>query len=109
MQRVGKSRVFGLVFIVALLVAMVLNTKFVTPEELANIGPKKFDPKQTAASLFEKAGEEFSGRAAPLSEVIAGIQSDPAAAAEEFDAVAPNGDTLVFAVTATGTVTKICN
>lgn len=106
MQRVGKSRIFGLVFVVALLVAMMLNTKFVTPKELANIGPKKFNAQQTAEALFKKAGEEFSGRAAPLSEVIAGIQSDPAAAAEKFKAVAPNSDTLVFAVTATGTVTK---
>lgn len=106
MQRVGKSRVFGLVFVVALLVAMMLNTRFVTPEELANIGPKKFNPQQTAESLFEKASAEFGDRAAPLPEVIAGIQSDPAAAAEKFDAVAPNADTLVFAVTATGTVTK---
>ncbi len=106
MQRVGKSRVFGLVFAVALIAAMMLNTKFVTPKELANIGPEKFDPQQTAQSLFEKAQEEFGGRAAPLPEVIAGIQGDPVAAAEEFDAVAPNSDTLVFAVTATGTVTE---
>ena len=106
MQRFGKSRVFGLVFVVALIVAMMFNTKFVTPKELANIGPKKFDPKQTAESLFKKATEDFSSRAVPLSQVIAGIQTDPKAAAEEFDAVAPNSDTLVFAVTATGTVTQ---
>lgn len=106
MQRVGRTRVFGLVFVVVLLAAMMLNTKFVTRQELADVGPEKFDPQQTAESLFTQAGTELGDRAAPLGEVIAGVQSDPAAAAEEFDAASPGADSFVFAVTATGTVTE---
>ena len=106
MQRVGRVRVFGLAFVVVLLAAMMLNTKFVTPQELADVGPEKFDPQKTAEALFTQAGTEIGDRAAPLGEVIAGVQSDPAAAAEEFDAVSPGADSFVFAVTATGIVTE---
>jgi len=106
MQRFANPRAFGAVFLVALLVAMVLNTKFVTPKELASIGPQSFDPEQTAAELFEVAGTEFADRAAPLPEVVTAIQADPKAAAEKYQAANPNADTLVFAVTATGTVTE---
>ena len=106
MQRLGKPRIIGAVVLVALLVAMALNTKFVTPKELASIGPTSFSPEKTATDLFEKAGTEFGERAAPLGEVVPAIQADPAAAAEKYQAVKPNADTLVFAVTATGTVTE---
>lgn len=41
-----------------------------------------------------------------MAEVVTALQADPAAAAEQFDAVKPNDDTLVFVVTASGTVTE---
>jgi len=104
--RLASPKALGAVLLVALLVAMVLNTKFVTPKELASIGPQSFDPEQTAAKLFDEAGTEFGDRAAPLPEVVTAIQDDPEAAAEKYEAVKPNGGTLVFAVTATGTVTE---
>ena len=106
MQRVGRSQVFGLVFVVVLVAAMLFNTKFVTPEELADVGPKKFDPQQSAETLFAQASTELGDRAAPLADVVTAIQADPAAAAKEFDGVSPGTDSLVFAVTATGTVTE---
>src|SRR5680860_630941 len=106
MQRFANPRTFGAVFLVALLVAMVLNTKFVTSEELASIGPQSFDPEQTAAELFEEAGTEFGERASPLPEVVTAIQADPEAAAEKYEAANPSEGNLVFAVSATGTVTE---
>jgi predicted lipoprotein len=106
MQRLGMPKILGAVLLVALVVAMVLNTKFVTSKELASIGPQTFDPEKTAASLFKKAGTEFGEKAAPLPEVVTAIQADPKAAAEKYDAVNPSEGTLVFSVTATGTVTE---
>lgn len=106
MQRLGTPKILGAVLLVALIVVMALNTKFVTPKELASLGPTTFNPEKTAASLFKKAGTEFGERAAPLPEVVTAIQADPKAAAEKYKAVKPNEGTLVFSVTATGTVTE---
>lgn len=106
MQRLGTPKILGAALLVGLLVVMALNTKFVTPKELASMGPTKFSPEKTAASLFKKAGTEFGDRAAPLPDVVTAIQSDPQAAAEKFSAVKPNEGTLVFSVTAKGTVTQ---
>ena len=96
--------VAGLVAV--LLVAMILDTKFLTPEELAAAGPVKFDPKATASDLFTRAKTELPGRAKPLGEVITGIQDDPKAAAEKLEAVSPSEGAYVFVVTATGTVSE---
>lgn len=106
MHRPGTPKILGAVLLVALVVAMVLNTKFITPKELASLGPTTFNPEKTAASLFKKAGTESGGQAAPLPEVVTAIQADPKAAAEKYQAVKPNESTLVFWVTATGTVTE---
>lgn len=106
MQGLGTPKIVGAVLLVALVVAMVLNTKFVTSKELASLGPTTFNPEKTAATLFKKAGTEFGAQAAPLAEVVTAIQADPKAAAEKYQAVKPNADTLVISVTATGTVTE---
>jgi predicted lipoprotein len=105
MQRLGKPRILGAVVLVALLVAMALNTKFVTPKELASIGPESFDAKTTAVSLFKKARTEFEAKSAPLPEVVTAIQTDPKTAGEKYDAASPSEGTRIFAVTATGKVT----
>jgi len=106
LRSLGTRKIIGAVILVALIVAMALNTKFVTPKELASIGPQSFNPEKSAAELFKKADTEFSSRAAPLPEVVTAIQSDPKAAAEKYKAVNPNEGALVFPVTATGTVTQ---
>jgi predicted lipoprotein len=104
--RFTRVQVIGAAVIVLLLVAMVLNTKFLTPEELAAAGPKKFDPKQTAAELYDKAKTDLPGQAKPLGEVVTALQSDVKAAADQYGAVSPSENTYVFPVTATATVTE---
>jgi len=103
------ARLIGLGLLVILLVAMVLNTKFLTPAELAAAGPVKFDPVATAADLFAKAKTDLPGRASPLGEVVPALQDDTKSAAEEFEAGSPAEGSYVFAVTATGTVTEATN
>jgi predicted lipoprotein len=100
----GRNRLIGLGLLAVLLVAMVLNTKFLTPEELAAAGPKKFDPKQAAADIFAKAQADLPGQAAALSEVLPAIQSDPKAAAATYKAVSPTEKTYIFPVNTTATV-----
>ena len=60
----SRNRLIALGLIVVLVVVMILNTKFLTPEELAAAGPTKFDPAATADELFTKAKTELPDRAA---------------------------------------------
>jgi len=100
----SRTRLLGLVLLLALVVAMLLNTKFLTPQALADIGPKPFDPAQTAATLFTKAQTEVASRGKPLAEVLPALQADLKGAATTYGAVSPSENSYVFAVTATGTV-----
>ena len=107
LHRPGTPAIVGAVLLVALLVGMALNTKFVTAKELDSIGPQSFSPEKTAATLFKKANSDFGSKAAPVSEVVPAIQEDSAAAAKKYESVNPNAGVVVFPVTATGTVTKV--
>lgn len=103
---VTRNRLLGLVLLVALIVAMALNTKFLTPAEVAAIAPEPFDPSQTADELYTQAAEELPGRAKPLGEVVPALQSDLPAAAEKYGAVSPAAGSYVFPVRVTGTVAE---
>jgi len=103
---ISRKRAIGLGLILVLLVAMVWNTKFLTPAELAAALPKPFDAKATAADLLAKAKTELPAKAAPLAEVVTAIQADPQAAATKYKAVAPTADSFAFPVSATGTVSE---
>ena len=80
MQRAHRSlrpaRLIGIGLLVVLVVAMVLNTKFLNPEELAAAGPVKFDPKATADELFTKAKAELPDKASEVGEVVPAMQAD---------------------------------
>ena len=102
-----RNRLIGTGLLVVLLVAMILSTKFLTPEELAAALPKPFEPAAVAKEIYTKAESEVSAKANPLGDVITGVQSDPKAAAEKFGAVAPNESSWVFAVRGTGVVTEV--
>jgi predicted lipoprotein len=106
-RRIGRTRVVGVVLLVALLVAMVLNTKFLTPAEVAAIAPKPFDPAQTAAGLYAKAQQDLPDQAQPLSEVVPAVQADLKAAGQKYKAVSPAEGSYVFPVTGTGTVAEV--
>ena len=106
MARPRRNRLIGIGLTLALLLAMTLNTKFLTPAELAAVAPKQFDAAETAAGLFDQAKSGLPGRAAALSDVLPAIQSSPKAAAAKFKAVSPAEGTYVFAVKTTATVTQ---
>lgn len=105
-RSVTPRRIVGVVVLVALVVAMALSTKFLTPTELASIAPKPFDPAGTAQTLFTQAQADLPGRAVDLGKVVPAIQSDPKSAADTFKAVSPNENSYVFTVKATGTVVE---
>jgi predicted lipoprotein len=110
MQRAHRSRtrarIIGAVVLVVLVVAMALNTKFLTPAEVAAIAPKPFDPAQVAEDLYAQAGTELPDRAQPLGEVVPALQADVAAAAQKYEASVPAEGSYVFPVELTGTVAE---
>lgn len=99
-----RGRVVGAVAVAALLVAMGLNTSFLTADEVAALGPEEFDPVQTGDELWTRAQGELDPQ--PLADVVTAVQADPAAAAEEFGAAQPTDSAYVFAVELEGTVTE---
>lgn len=103
-RRLTPFRIGGAVALAALLVAMVLSTRFVTPDELASIGPEVFDPAQTAEDLFAEANETIPDSATPLPELLTGLQKDIPRTAEDLEASKPNDTTYLFPVRGTATV-----
>src|SRR3954447_6378193 len=91
-----RNRLIAAGAVVVLLVAMILSTKFLTPEELAEALPKPFEPAAVAKELYGKAESQVATKASPLGDVITAVQSDPKAAAEKYGAVAPNESTWVY-------------
>lgn len=102
----GRNRLIGLGLIVALLVAMAFNTKFLTPEQRAAAGPKVFDAQATATDLYGRAQSELPAQAQPLGEVLTAVQADPKAAATKFKAVSPAEGAYVFPVSVAATVSE---
>ncbi|HLR83455.1 MAG TPA: DUF2291 family protein [Nocardioidaceae bacterium] len=97
-NRLSGLRIGAVVAFAALLVAMALNTRFVTPDELASIGPEKFDPEQTAADLYDEGNEVLPGRATPMPELLNALHENVEETAKKRDAARPSDTTYVFAV-----------
>jgi predicted lipoprotein len=102
----SRTRLIVGALLAVLVVVMALNTKFLTPAEVAAIAPKPFDPAQTAAELWGKAQSDLPGQAAPLGEVVPAMQSDLKGAASTYKAVTPNEGAYVFPVSFDGTVVE---
>lgn len=88
----------------ALVVAMLLNTKFLTPEEVAAITPEEFDPAATAQELYEQTESGLIEDPHELNVVVEALAEDPEAAAEELEAFTPSAGTAAYPVTVTGVV-----
>jgi predicted lipoprotein len=102
----NRFRLIALVLVAIVAVLMVLNTKFLTPAQVAEIAPKPFDPAQTAADLWSRAQSDLPGQAAPLGDVVTAYQKDVKGAAAQYKAVSPNENAYDFPVTLTGTVVE---
>lgn len=85
-------------------IAMVLSTKFLTPEEVEAMRPDQFDPQEAAEELHSQAQTELTADAQELPDVADAILEDPEAAAEEFDAASPSEDVAAYSVEASGEV-----
>jgi len=87
-----------------LVVAMLANTRFLTPAEVEALTSDDFDPATTAEELFAQAQNDLLADPAELGDVAAALADDPDAAVDEFDGLQPSEETSAFAVTATGVI-----
>lgn len=80
----GLMRLLWPVGLGLLLVAMALDTKFLSPEELSASKPEAFNAATFAAEEYPKITGQIEQNAAELSEVAAAVADDPAAAGERY-------------------------
>jgi predicted lipoprotein len=91
--------------IVVLLVAMAMDTKFLSAEEVAAINPAKFSAKTYAAEAYPKIVNAIETKAVDLKQIAAAVVTDPAAAGEKYGNVAGT-DKYAIPVSFTGKVTE---
>lgn len=104
-RRTVRSAVL-LVALLALLVGMAVNTKFLTADEASAASPAEFDAAVYAADNFPAIAESVQTDANDLSTIVAAVTADPAAAGLEYGNVAGT-DKYAIPVTLTGLVSAV--
>ena len=89
---------------IVLIVAMALNTKFLTPDEVSALGPETFDPAKEAQTLFTKAQNDLTF--VPAGDVVPDLHTDVKAAAEEHGGIPTSDSAYTFPVAVEGTVSE---
>jgi predicted lipoprotein len=91
--------------LVVLLVAMVLDTRFLSSTEVAAINPAEFDARTFTAGEYPKITAAVESKAVDLKEVAAAVAADPDAAGKKYGHVAGT-DKYAIPVRFTGEVTE---
>lgn len=105
-SRLANPRLIGLVALAVVMLLMFLNTSFLTPAQVKGLQPEQFNPAAEASTLMAAAEKKIPTAGAPLAEVVAAIQQDPAAAAKKYSAVSAAEGSYAFLATAKGTVSE---
>ncbi|TMR96893.1 DUF2291 family protein [Nonomuraea basaltis] len=82
------TRLVWPVVIVALLVAMGLDTRFLSREEVTALNPAEFSAKDFAAAEYPKIVGAIEAKAVDLKEVATAVVADPSAAGQKYGNVA---------------------
>jgi predicted lipoprotein len=100
------KRIVGVALMVALLVAMVLDTKFLTPQEAAKLNPAAFNAETYAKENFPKVTAAIKQKATDIAVLAPAVQADlPAAGKKNGQDLGSNA--YSFPVKATGTATEV--
>lgn len=94
------------VALLALLVGMAANTRFLTPDEATAVSPAEFDAAVYAADNFPAIADAVQTNAHKLTVVVPAVTADPAAAGLEYGNVAGT-DKYAIPVTLTGLVSEV--
>ncbi|GAA2853374.1 DUF2291 family protein [Streptosporangium fragile] len=90
---------------VVLAVAMAMDTRVLSREEVTSINPAEFNAKDFVAGEYPKIVSAVEAKAVGLKEVAAAVAADPAAAGEKYGNVAGT-DKYAIPVSFTGEVTE---
>jgi predicted lipoprotein len=92
--------------VLALLVAMGLDTRFLSPQAAARLNPAAFNAETYAAEQFPKVGATIRERAVDLATLAPAVEKDKAAAGKQYGQDLGSGQ-YAFPVKATGTATEV--
>lgn len=102
-SRSSVNKFIPLGLFLVLLLAMVLNTKFLSASEAEALTPKPFDAKTFVAENFDKTAATLGEKATDLGTVATAVVADSAGACTTYGVDLGSGS-CAFAVTATGVV-----
>lgn len=105
-RRISIRWLIGGVALAILLVAAVLDTKFLSPQEVAELNPAKFTASDYAAKEFPKVVALIKENATDLAVLAPAIAADPAAAGRQYGQDLGSGR-FAFPVKAVGTVAEV--
>ncbi len=83
-RKVGLVRLLALGVAALLVIAMAVTTKWLTPEQAAEVNPAAFDPASFAAKQFPEITKTVVERAVDLKEFAPALASDAAAAGAKY-------------------------
>ncbi|MGG5257776.1 DUF2291 family protein [Phycicoccus avicenniae] len=108
LTRVKRRSLVLTTALVVLLVAMVVSTRFVTPEEAQALRPQVFEAKGYVAENFPKVVQTLQEKGTDLGTLAPAVDADAAAAGKEYGIDVGSGK-FAFPVTVTGTVASVDN
>ncbi|MGI5493749.1 DUF2291 family protein [Microtetraspora malaysiensis] len=98
----------GVVTLAALVVAAALDTKFLSPQQVADLNPPPFSAESYAADKFPKVTAMVKEKAVDLTVLAAAVESDQGAAGKQYGQDLGTGN-FAFSVKATGTVEEVAD
>ena len=102
----GTKALIGVAALAVLVVAMLVDTTFLTPGEASELNPAAFDAKTYVAKEFPKIAAGITEKANDLATLAPAIDADPAAAGKQYGTDVGSGK-YAFPVKAAGTVATV--
>jgi predicted lipoprotein len=96
----------GIGALVVLVIAMLADTKYLSPDEAAAVNPAKFDAASFVKEEFAKIADGITAKATDITVLAPAIEDDVAAAGKKYGTDLGSGK-FAFPATATGTVEDV--
>lgn len=105
-RRFSTKTLVGLIVVVAVAVAMIADTKFLSQDEVAKVNPPAFNAETYAKQAFPEVTEELKKQAVDITELAPAVEDDVEAAGTEYGQDLGSGSFAV-PVKATGTAAEV--
>jgi predicted lipoprotein len=98
----STKKIVGVAVLVVVLIAVVLDTKFLSPQAVAELNPPPFNAETYGTEEFPKVAEKIKSEADDIVVIAKAVEADPAAACKQYGQDLGSG-ACAYAVKATGT------